>query len=77
MATNQHKVKMIFSHTRDDGTEGELGIDEDSRLYWNNELIVTEKRIKLSFWVNASVIAGGISTIVIAVFTALLYLKPC
>lgn len=56
---------------------GVLGIDEETRLYWNGQLVVTEQKVKLSWWVNFSVIVGGLSTAAIAVFTALIYFKPC
>lgn len=38
--------------------------------------IITEQKISLSWWVNASVILGGLSTFGIFLFTALMYLKP-
>jgi hypothetical protein len=70
-------ITTIFEHCADTGKTGVLGIDEDARLYWNGRLIVTEQKIKLSWWVNIAVILGGVSTAVIAIFTALLYLKQC
>jgi hypothetical protein len=70
-------IETIFEYSADKGGTGVLGIDEHMRLYWNRQLIVTEQKIKLSWWVNIAVILGGVSTAVIAIFTALLYFKPC
>jgi hypothetical protein len=70
-------ITTIFEQDAGTGKTGILGIDEDARLYWNGQLIVTEQKVKLSWWVNCAVILGGVSTAFIAIFTALLYLKPC
>lgn len=67
------KIEEIFEHTSDSGVTGTLGIDEDGRLYWNGKAVVTEQRVELAWWVNLSVIIGGLSTLAIAVFTALMY----
>lgn len=69
------KISTIFEHTNDEGQTGVLGIDEDTRLYWNGKLVVTEQRVSLSGWVNLAVILTGVSTALIALFTALLYFK--
>lgn len=69
------KITTIFEQDTDGGKTGSLGIDEDARLYWNGQLVVTEQKLQLSWWVNLSVIIGGLSTLVIAVFTALMYFK--
>lgn len=69
------KVTTIFEQDTDSGKTGVLGIDDDARLYWNDKLIVTEKKVVLSWWVNLSIIVGGLSTLVIAVFTALMYFR--
>lgn len=65
-------ITTIFTH----GPRGVLGIDDDGRLYWNGQRVVTEQKIKLSGIVNLAVILGGISTVFIAFFTALQYFKP-
>lgn len=70
-------ISTIFEHDNEQGKTGTLGIDEDAQLYWNGQRIVTEQRIKLSWWVNAAIILSGLSTAIIAVFTALLYFKSC
>ena len=59
------------------GKTGVLGIDEEARLYWNGQRIVTEQKITLGWWVNLSVVVGGLSTAVAAIFSALTYFKPC
>jgi hypothetical protein len=55
--------------------KGVLGIDSKANLYWNGRRIVTTQVLKLQWWVNLSIIVGGMSTAVIAVFTCLLYFK--
>lgn len=70
------KISTIFECDNEEGTTGSLGIDEDAHLYWNGQRIVTEQRVTLSWWVNVAVILSGVSTVAIAVFTALLYFKP-
>ena len=69
------EIQTIFEQDTEGGKTGVLGIDKDARLYWNGQLIVTEQKVKLSWWVNLSVIVGGLSTAAIALFTALLYFK--
>lgn len=69
------KIMTIFEQETDGGEMGVLGIDEEARLYWNGQLIITEQKVKLSGWVNFSVIIGGLSSAVIALFTALMYFK--
>lgn len=66
---------MNFDQETEGGKEGVLGIDKDGRLYWNGQLVVTEQKVTLSWWVNVSIIIGGLSTAAIAVLTALLYLR--
>jgi hypothetical protein len=68
-------IETIFEHPTDSGTAGVLGIDDEARLYWNGRPVVTEQQVSLSWWVNGAAILTGVSTAVIAVFTALLYFK--
>ena len=37
-----------------------LGLDEDGRLYVNGELVVTEQKVKLEWWINAAVVLGSL-----------------
>ena len=71
------KITTIFEKDTDAGKAGILGIDDEARLYWNGQLIITEQKIKLSWLVNIFVVVGGMSTAVIAAFTVLMYYKPC
>jgi len=65
-------VETIFTQSDDEGNEGELGIDyETSTLYWNGRKILTEQKLSLEWWVNLSIVFGGISTVVMAI-TAIL-----
>jgi hypothetical protein len=68
-------IEEMSSYETDSGAKGSLGIDEDGHLYWNGIPVVTEQKVKLAWWVNFAVIAGGLATVVIAVFTALMYFK--
>lgn len=54
---------------------GRLGVDSNNRLYWDDRPVVTEQPLALSWWVNASIVAGGIATIVLAVVELLGFLK--
>lgn len=69
------EIEIIFTHVSDSGVDGALGIGKDGRLYWNGRVLVTEQRVSLAWWVNFSVVVGGLSTFVIALFTVLLYLR--
>jgi len=64
-------IHTIFSHTTDNNVEGELGIDDDGNLYWNNKLVITKKTISLEWWVNISIIIASLSTLAMAVYMAL------
>jgi hypothetical protein len=69
------KIETIFTHTADNGAEGELGIDKSGGLYWNKKLIVTKSKLVLNWWVNFSVIIASISTFVMMVYAVLSYYK--
>jgi len=72
------EIQTIFTQDIDGSDKiGTLGIDKDGNLYWNEKRVVTEQVVKLQWWVNLSIIAGGLSTAVIAIFTCLLYFKQC
>ncbi len=45
---------------------GRLSVDEDRRLLWNGELLVTEQRVRLDLSVNIAIIVTGLATAVIA-----------
>lgn len=46
---------------------GRLSVDEDRRLLWNGELIVTEQRVRLERWVNVAIIVASLATAVSAI----------
>lgn len=72
------EIQTIFEKDIDGSDKiGVLGIDKDGNLYWNEKRVVTEQVIKLQWWVNLSIIAGGLSTAIIAIVTIFLYFKPC
>ena len=57
------EIQTIFTQGIDGSDKiGTLGIDKDGNLYWNEKRVVTEQVIKLQWWVNLSIIVGGIST---------------
>ena len=43
------KIHTIFTQDLDNGNQGELGIDDESNLYWNKKQIVTEQKVKLQW----------------------------
>lgn len=45
---------------------GRLSVDEDHRLLWNGELLVTEQRVRLDRWVNLAIIVTSVATAAIA-----------
>lgn len=44
-----------------------FGVDEENKLYWKGKPVVTKEEITLSKWVNRAIIAGGFSTLALAV----------
>ena len=60
------EIHTIFTHD-----ENELGIDDDGKLYWNKQVVVTEGKVTLQWWVSVAVILASLSTAVLAVFAAL------
>ncbi len=63
------KIEAIFTHGK-----GALGIDEDGRLYWNDEAVVTEQKMTLQWWVNVAIIVTGFSTLLFAIITLLRFI---
>jgi len=63
------KIEPIFLHGM-----GELGIDENNRLYWNKSPIVTKADISFIWWVNIAIVIGAISTMVLACISLFNYL---
>jgi len=73
-----NEIQTIFTQDINGSDKvGTLGIDKNGNLYWNEKRVVTEQVVKLQWWVNLSIIVGGLSTAGIAVFTCLLYFKQC
>jgi hypothetical protein len=67
---------MIFDHRGDDGRKGTLGIDAAGRLYWNGQEVVTRQEVRLSWWVNVSIVIGGFATVVSAAVAVATYFWP-
>lgn len=65
------KIHTIHTTDLDNDKKGVLGIDDESNLYWNEKLVVTEQKIKLQWWVDIAIILASFSTIILAVFTVL------
>ena len=65
------KIHTIFTQSLDNGKEGELGIDDETNLYWNQKAIVTEQKVKLQWWVNVSILLASLSTAILALITIL------
>ena len=69
------KVRELYKDEFADGVKGALGIDERGRLYWNGEAMVTDQRVFFPWWVSLAIIVAGLSTLAIALFNALAYLR--
>lgn len=54
---------------------GRLGVDNNNRLYWEGQPVVTEQALTLRWWVNVSIVAGGIATLVLGVVELLRFLR--
>jgi len=67
-------IYTIFTHTLDTGVEGELGIDDQGKLYWNKQPVVIEQKIKLELWVNVFVIVASLATALSAAIALLQFL---
>lgn len=67
-------IHTIFTHSLDNGVDGELGIDDQGRLYWNKKPVVTEQKIKLELWVNVFVIIASLATVLSAILSLLQFL---
>jgi hypothetical protein len=68
------RSKTTIFETEDEAkTPCKLEIDEKGNLYWKGDRILTEQKVKLDRLVSLSIIIGGFSTLIIALFTAL----PC
>jgi len=63
------EIHIIFTHNG-----GELGIDENSNLYWNKKRVITEQKVTLQRWVNVAIILASTSTVALAIFAALEFL---
>jgi hypothetical protein len=62
------QIHTIFEHENDSRGKGTLGVDADNRLYWNGQLIVTETKVTLQWWVNLALIITSLSTLAVAIF---------
>jgi hypothetical protein len=61
------KIKEIFNFIDDDGKKTSFGVDGNNNLYVGEKKVVTEKRVVLDKWVNISIVASGISAVIISV----------
>lgn len=46
-------------------------IDSDKQLYWDGEAVVTMTKFSLPWWINASVVATGISAVLAVILDLL------
>ena len=70
------QIHILFGAEADNGKGGDFGIDDSGKLYWNGKPVVTEKKVKLQWWVNLSAIIAAISSVTMAVVAVLEYIKP-
>ena len=69
------EIHFLFGTPADNGKGGEFGIDDDGQLYWNGKPVVTEKKVKLQWWVNCSAIAAAAASVVMAIVAVAEYLR--
>ena len=55
------------------GQHFSLGIDEKARLYVNGELVVTQQRVRLQWWINVALFVGAAGSLTQGVFAGLTY----
>lgn len=53
---------------------GNLGVDDSGQLYWNGQPVITETRVRLTLWVNISIIVSGLSAAIIAILSIVNFL---
>lgn len=68
-------IHVLFGAKADNGVEGEFGVDDDCKLYWNGKPIVTQQKVTLQWWVSFSAILAAIGTTVSAVVAVFTYFK--
>jgi len=71
----KRQIETIFTHESEKGIEGRLGIDEDAKLYWNEQPILTKQEVELRWWVDLSIIITALSTLAIAIFAGLEFFR--
>lgn len=52
-----------------------MEIDENHRLYWDGELVMTTTKLSLPWWVNLSAIVTGASTLALAIIGVMSMMK--
>ncbi|MCE8031914.1 hypothetical protein EKK97_10925 [Billgrantia tianxiuensis] len=68
-------IQILFGAAAENGRGGEFGIDDDGQLYWNGKPVVTEKKVKLQWWVNCSAIAAAASTVIMAIVSVVDFIR--
>ncbi|WP_039565322.1 hypothetical protein [Ralstonia solanacearum] len=66
-------MRELFNTETENGKHVSLTIDDDGRLYWNGQLVVTEQRVKLQTWLNVAIIVGSLGALAQGVFAGLTY----
>lgn len=69
------KIHFLFGAGAENGVEGEFGIDDDGKLYWNGKPVVTESKVTLEWWVSLSAILAAIGTTVSAIVAVADYFR--
>ncbi len=61
------RLETIYDYEGDDGRTAVMAVDRKNRLYVNGELIVTEGKLTLDWWVGAAAVIAGVSAATLAI----------
>ena len=60
------KIHLLFGAGAENGVDGEFGIDDEGKLYWNGKPVVTESKVTLDWWVGLSAVLAAFGTLISA-----------
>ena len=62
----EENLETISEYVGDDGRTLVIAVDDKNRLHVNGNLVVTENRVRLTWWVQFSAVLAGVSTLALA-----------
>lgn len=54
------EINEFMSQEASNGKQLSLGIDNEGRMYVNGEMVITEQKVSLGWWINIAVVLGGL-----------------